>query len=147
MKKILAFSLLAAAASFSGCTKVTVDIPGSKFSGEAVWTRRTLENVRYYNSDVEAVKAAAIDTCCNELKLYYAGDTPSKYGTELFFCGPKFVKITIDITHRAPKAPKDSGLPPPQPYTEVAIVYGTWGDLSASQTIISGISKRLPNEG
>lgn len=146
MKKILAFSLLAAAASFSGCTKVTVDIPGSKFAGEAVWTRRTLENVRYYNSDVEAVKAATIATC-RELDLYYAGDTPSKYGTELFFCGPKFVKITIDITHRAPKAPKGSDLPPPQPYTELAIVYGTWGDLNASQAIISGISKRLPSEG
>lgn len=145
MKKNLAISLLAAAAAFSGCTTVDVDIPGSKFAGEATWTQRTLENVRYYNSDVEAVKAAAIETG-RSLGLYYAGDTPSKYGTELYFCGPKFVKITVDITRRAPKKSKNSTLPLPPEYTEVSIVYGTWGDLEASRAIVSGISKRLPSE-
>lgn len=146
MKKILAISLLAAAAAFSGCTTVTVDIPGSEHAGDAVWTRRTLENVRYYKSDVEAVKAAAIDAG-RSLGLYYAGDTPSKYGTELYFCGPKFVKITIDITRRAPKPSKNPAVPTPPEYTEVSIVYGTWGDLDASQALVSGISKNLPSEG
>lgn len=142
MKKILAITLLSAAAAFTGCTSVNVDIPDKKFSGEAVWTNRTLQNVRYYNSDVEAVKAAAIKAG-RALDLYYAGDTPSNYGTELYFCGPKLVIITIDITRRVPKQDKKSTLPPPPEYTEVAIVYGTWGNLEASQEFVAEITKYL----
>lgn len=142
MKKILAISLLVAAAAFSGCTKVTVDIPDEKYAGEASWTRRTLENVRYYSHDVEAVKAAAIKSG-RDLGLYYAGDTPSNYGTELYFCGPKFVKITVDITRRAPKPSKNPAVQTLPEYTEVAIVYGTWGDLEASQALVAGITENL----
>lgn len=142
MKKILAISLLAASAAFSACTSVTVNIPDEKYAGEATWTRRTLENVRYYSHDVEAVKAAAIKAG-RELGLYYAGDTPFQYGTELYFCGPKFVKITVDITRRAPKPSKNSNVTNLPEYTEVAIVYGTWGDLEASQELVSKITENL----
>lgn len=144
MKKILLVSLLAAAAAFSGCSTVDVDIPGSKFANEAVWTNRTLKNVRYYNSNTDEVREAAIKAV-RELGLYFAGDTPSQNGYELFVCGPKFTKITIDITRRIPR-PDKQGAPTGPEYTEVEIVYGTWGDLRESQAIVSGISKYLPSE-
>lgn len=142
MKKILAISTLAAAAVFSGCTNVTVDIPDEKYAGEATWTRRTLENVRYYNHSVQDVKYAAIKAA-RDLELYYAGTTPFKYGEVLYFCGPKFVKITIDITRRTPKPSKNSNVETLPEYTEVAIVYGTMGDLEASQKFVAAITKNL----
>lgn len=144
MKKVLLISLLAAAVAFSGCSTVDVDIPGSKFANEAIWTGRTLKNVRYYNSGVEEVREAAIKTIRN-MGLYFAGDTPDKSGVELFVCGPKFKKITIDITRRTPRTNKKGEAAGPE-YTEVEIVYGTWGDLRESQAIVSGISKELPAE-
>lgn len=145
MKKFFLISLLAGAvAAFSGCSTVAVDIPGSKFASEAVWTGRTLENVRYYNSNVDAVREAAIKAV-RDMNLYFAGDTPNKSGVELFVCGPKFAKITIDITRRVPRADK-KGTPAGPEYTEVEIVYGTWGDLQESKAIVSGISKNLPSE-
>lgn len=147
MKKLTSLFATAAVAALAGCTTVDVDIPGSKFSNEAVWSHRTLSNVRYYYSDVEQVSAAAI-AAGEAMGLYYAGDNFGPDYRELFFCGPKFVKITVDVTRRTPKDPRGRHpeLQPGQPYTEVAVVWGTWGDLEESRNFVSQISKRLPSE-
>lgn len=145
MKKLIALLSSLTLIALAGCTTVDVDLPGSKFSNQAVWTTRTLENVRFYYSDLEAVSLAAIKAG-ESMGLYYAGDTPSNNSRELFFCGPRFVKITVDVTRKQPARPRDSNLPAGQPYTEVAIVWGTWGDLEQSRKMVSEISKRLPSE-
>ncbi|MGN0884320.1 MAG: hypothetical protein ACI4P6_03870 [Candidatus Spyradosoma sp.] len=141
MKKFLTVSLLAAVAALSGCVSTTVDVPEEKFRSEAKWTGRTLENVRYYGVSAEEIREAAIKAI-RSLDLYYAGDTPGRSGYELYACGPRFTKITIDVTLRAPKAGKNDLETPPQ-YVEVAVVYGTMGDKEKSRELVSLITKNL----
>ncbi|MCR5183172.1 MAG: hypothetical protein K6B46_00535 [Opitutales bacterium] len=144
IKKLVALTPLTLIA-LAGCTTVDVDLPGSKFSNQAIWTYRTLENVRFYYSDVNAVAEAAI-TAGRSMGLYYAGDNFSDNHRELFFCGPKFVKITVDVERVTPARPRDPNLPAGQPYTEVSVVWGSMGDLEKSRKFVSEIAKLLPSE-
>ncbi len=131
--------ILAALAPFSGCSSVDVNIPEAKFSNEAVWTRRTLENVRYYGTSVSTVADAAV-AAARQQGLFHTGFNQSSRGDkELFFRGDLDVKVTIDVIRRNPSK-KDASAPS---YVEVQIVYGTWGDLKKSKELVSGITKNL----
>ncbi len=140
MKRLIYVPMaIVALAPFFGCSSVDVDIPEAKYSNEAVWTGRTLQNVRYYNTTVEAVAKAAV-AAARAQGLFYTGDDPdNRGGTVLYFRGDLDVKVTIDVSLTAPSK-KD---PNAQQYVEVAIVYGNWGDLGKSQKLVSGITQNL----
>lgn len=138
MKKLIYLPAVALIASLFGCA-VDVDIPEIKFSNEATWTGRTLQNVRYYDTTVDTIAQAAVEAAKAQ-GLFFVGENPnSRGGTELIFRGDLDIKVTIDIDVRKPSQ-RDSSAPS---YVEVQIVYGTWGDLEKSQKLVSGITQNL----
>ncbi len=151
-KRIIAVSVLAAAAVLSGCMTQPVDQPGSR-RPEGTWNSitGTLSDVRYYNSDVDAVYKAA-ESALRELNIFVTGYDKTKSGYTLYGRAVGDYKVLVDITKRAvsSKAKGRNAAPAaaePETYTEVSVSYGSFGDLAPSLQIISKISSNLPSEG
>lgn len=140
----VALSAIAAVSALSGCMTQPVDQPGS-VNPTATWNSitGTLSNVRYYKSDVDATYQAG-EKALRDLNIFVTGYTKTKNGYTLYGRAVGDVKVTVDITRRA-TTDKKSGTQ--TPYTEVAVSYGTIGDLAPALQIISKMSARLPREG
>ena len=145
MKKVfLAVSAFIAAVVLSGCTSQPVDQPGSR-RPEGTWNSitGTLTDVRYYNSNADAVYKAA-EKSLRDLGIFVTGYTQFKSGYTLYGRAVGDYKVTVDIVSRQVSTRGTDRSP--IPYTEVSVSYGAWGDLAASLQIISKISSNLPSE-
>lgn len=143
-KALIAVSAFIATIILSGCMSQPVDQPGSR-RPEGTWNSvtGTLTDVRYYNSDVDAVYKAA-EKSLRELGIFVTGYTQFKSGYTLYGRAIGDYKVTVDIVSRQVSTRGTDRAP--IPYTEVSVSYGGWGDLAMSLQIISKISSNLPSE-
>ncbi|MBP3303072.1 MAG: DUF3568 family protein [Opitutales bacterium] len=143
-KTLIAVSAFAAALVLSGCTSQPVDQPGSR-RPEGTWNSitGTLGDVRYYNSNVDAVYKAA-EKSFRELGIFVTGYTQYKSGYTLYGRAVGDYKVTVDVTSRQVSTRGTDRAP--IPYTEVSVSYGAFGDLAMSLQIVSKISSNLPSE-
>ena len=116
-KRIIAVSVLAAAAVLSGCMTQPVDQPGSR-RPEGTWNSitGTLSDWRYYHSDVDAVHKAA-GSAVRELNIFVTGYDKTKSGYTLYGRAVGDYKVLVDITQRAvsPKAKGRTAAPAAEP--------------------------------
>lgn len=140
--KLIFVSVLAAAFALSGCSSQPVDQPDSD-RPEGSWNSitGTLSDVRYYDSSTDEVYKAA-EKALRDLGIFVTGYTPYKNGYSLYGRALGDIKVVIDITSRTVSTKGTDRTP--IPYTEVAVSYGTWGNLGPSLQIISKISSNLP---
>ncbi|MBQ8723305.1 MAG: DUF3568 family protein [Opitutales bacterium] len=143
-KTLIAVSAFVAALVLSGCTSQPVDQPGSR-RPEGTWNSitGTLGDVRYYNSNVDAVYKAA-EKSFRELGIFVTGYTQYKSGYTLYGRAVGDYKVTVDVTSRQVSTRGTDRAP--IPYTEVSVSYGAFGDLAMSLQIVSKISSNLPSE-
>ncbi len=143
-KTLIAASAFVAAIVLSGCTSQPVDQPGSR-RPEGTWNSvtGTLSDVRYYNSNVDAVYKAA-EKSFRELGIFVTGYTQYKSGYTLYGRAVGDYKVTVDVTSRQVSTRGTDRAP--IPYTDVCVSYGAFGDLAMSLQIISKISSNLPSE-
>lgn len=144
-QKLIAFATAVAAVMLFGCTTQPVDQPGSR-RPEGTWNNLTgtLNNVRYYNSDVDAVYKSA-EKSLRDLGIFVTGYDKRKNGYTLYGRAVEDYKVVVDITKRAESAKNNPNLEP-RTYTEVSVSYGAFGNLGWSLQIISKISSNLPSE-
>ena len=143
-KTLIALAAFVATLAISGCTSQPVDQPGSR-RPEGTWNSitGTLSDVRYYNSNVDAVYKAA-EKSFRDLGIFVTGYTQYKSGYTLYGRAIGDYKVTVDITSRQVST-RGTGRSP-VPYTEVSVSYGAFGDLAWSLQIVSKISSNLPSE-
>lgn len=143
-KTLIAVSAFVAALVLSGCTSQPVDQPGSR-RPEGTWNSitGTLSDVRYYNSNVDAVYKAA-EKSFRELGIFVTGYTQYKSGYTLYGRAVGDYKVTVDVTSRQVSTRGTDRAP--IPYTDVSVSYGAFGDLAMSLQIVSKISSNLPSE-
>lgn len=141
--KFFALSAFAVVVALSGCMSQPVDQPGSD-NPEGNWNSLTgtLSDVRYYNSEVDEVYQAA-EQALRDLGIFVTGYTQNKNGYTLYGRALGDHKVTVDITRRAASDKKKES----KPYTEIAVSYGSFGELAPALQIVSKISARLPREG
>ncbi|MBQ8445480.1 MAG: DUF3568 family protein [Opitutales bacterium] len=143
-KTLIAVSAFVAALILSGCTSQPVDQPGSR-RPEGTWNSitGTLSDVRYYNSNVDAVYKAA-EKSFRELGIFVTGYTQYKSGYTLYGRAVGDYKVTVDVTSRQVSTRGTDRAP--IPYTDVSVSYGAFGDLAMSLQVVSKISSNLPSE-